>query len=354
MKKFLLLGASALLTLPSGAQTDYHGFSIDASQALIDNPFNQALGEPWYRNNKQISLQAFYQPEYSTLTVNEELTEWEHGTTTHTDAKGKFGDLTSNATSHKGTQNYHVDLALKEGLVNGAVLKAEMSDNGLCYVTVPEQYYVNNELVDVPPTGGDIRIRFFMLSGDKGRINDADNPLSHTEDITGVYLTVDAPSTVRITSDFTEAAPTAFDGKKMDSGTTDQLGAVSRVASFPLPSTKGNGPEDISYTGKAEKCWNLFTYKRTSDTYAFPINTVDIVFYGVKPGERVGWTNYQTLHDGYTPKAYSSTSGIDAPARDVTDTTADYYTLQGIKVSRPSKGVYLMRRGSDVRKIVLK
>lgn len=346
MRKTLLLSSIAICASYAMAQTDYHGFDIDASQQLIDNKLRGTLPKEVYRINKALTLQVLYQPEYRPMTANEELTAYEHGTTT-----GLVGTAFTDFAGQNGANE--VNASLQAGKINGMVLTSEMDNNGLSYVTIPQQYYYNGELVDAPDTGGDIRIRFFMESNDKGRINDSE--ICHTDDITGVYLTVDAPSTVTIQNNFVQAnTTTKFDGTKMDSGITDQLGAVQRTASFNLPSTNGNGPQDISYIGKATNCWNLFTYKRTSDAYAFPISCVDIVFYGVKPGERIGWTNYQTLHEGYTPKKYNATSGIETEMADDSAAPAEYYNLQGVKVSTPSGGIFIERRGSVSRKVVFK
>ncbi len=344
MKKTLLISAIVFSSLSLSAQ-DYHGFDINASQQLIDNKLRGTLPKEVYRINKALTLQVLYQPEFRPMTASDDLTSYTQGTTTGI-VSNKFVDFAS----PNGT--YEVNASLKAGYMDGMVLTSVMAENGLAYVTIPDQYYKDGELVDVPASGGDIRVRFVTESNDKGRLNDSE--ACHTEDITGVYLTVDAPSTVAISNNFVQAnTTTKFDGSKA-TGTSDELGAVQRTATFNLPSTKGNGPEDITYVGKATNCWNLFTYKRTSDTYAFPICYVDIVFKGVKPGERVGWTNYQTLHEGYTPKAYTGTSAIEGVAGDDVDIPAEYYTLQGVKVDNPSVGIYIMHKGSTSRKIVIR
>lgn len=340
MKKFLLLCVAAATAITAGAQTDYHGFNIDASQALIDNQLRGALDKEVYRIGKALTMQVLYQPEYRHTQANADLTAFEYGTTTAS-VKNKFADLTkADATQTQA--------ALEAGTVDGFLVKATMDANGLAYVTVPEQYYKGGSLVDTPAEGGDFRVRFVMESADKGRINDLDE--MHCDDITGVYVTIDAPATVTIENDFVQAnTSTKFDGTNA-TGTTDQLGAMQRTATFPLPSTKGNGPEDITYTSKPTNCYNLFTYKRESDVYAFPICYVDIVFHGVKPGERVGWTNYQTLHEGYTPNEFS---GVESIAAEDADAPAVYYNLQGMEVSNPQTGLYIERRGKSVRKIIL-
>lgn len=341
MKKFLLLCVAAATAMTAGAQTTYHGFNIDASQALIDNQLRGALDKEVYRIGKALTMQVLYQPEYRHTQANADLTAFEFGTTTAL-VSNKFADLTK-------ADAAQTQAALEAGTVDGFLVKATMDANGLAYVAVPEQYYQSGTLVDTPAEGGDLRVRFVMESADKGRINDLDE--MHCEDITGVYVTIDAPATVTIENDFVQAnTSTKFDGSKA-TGTPDELGAMQRTATFPLPSTKGNGPEDLTYTGEPTNSYNLFTYKRESDTYAFPICYVDIVFHGVKPGERVGWTNYQSLHEGYTPNEFS---GVESITAEDSDAPAVYYNLQGMEVTNPQTGLYIERRGKSVRKIILR
>lgn len=340
MKKSLLFAAALTVGSVAIAQ-DYHGFCIDATQALIDNVMRQPLST--YRlEDKAITLQVLYQPKYAPITVNEELTEWTPGTTIYGDP------LTDYTAPNDGVT---IVEALLAGQIDGQVLKSVMDPNGLAYVTVPEQYYQDGELIDVPATGGDIRVRFCLESKSKSRIGDT--PDCYVTDITGVYVTVDAPSTVSITSDFTQGNTTTSFNADGATGTTDQLGGIQRCAFFELPSTAGNGPQDISFTGKAKGSYNLFDYRRPKkDTNGFPLNSVDIVFYGVKPGQRVGWTNYQTLHEGYTPKALAGIEAIGIT--DDTDAPVEYFNLQGIKVDEPANGIYIRRQGSTVSKVVIR
>jgi len=49
------------------------------------------------------------------------------------------------------------------------------------------------------------------------------------------------------------------------------------------------------------------------------------------------------------------TSGAQSVITDETsDAPAEYYTLSGVRVQRPTKGIYIMRKGSTVRKIVVR
>ena len=37
-----------------------------------------------------------------------------------------------------------------------------------------------------------------------------------------------------------------------------------------------------------------------------------------------------------------------------TDAQAEYYTLQGVRVDNPSPGIYICRKGSNVKKIIVR
>ncbi len=59
-----------------------------------------------------------------------------------------------------------------------------------------------------------------------------------------------------------------------------------------------------------------------------------------------GTTEYFTADD-------ADTSGISAPAAEAAAESEVYYNLQGIEVKHPSRGIYIMRRGTTLRKISL-
>lgn len=347
MKKCLLFAGLAC-TLAASAQ--YHGFSINASQELIDNVVGKELTTNAYRiEGKAITLQVLYQPEYKIQTVDDALKNWQPGTTTKLDGTTCM-DYSSPATAESSGQK-EVNESLKAGNIDGMVLKSYMGADGLAYAEMPTQYYKGGELTAVPATGGDIRVRFCTESTSKSRLGDEAS--CHVSDITGVYVTVSAPSTVKITSDYVQAnTTTTFNAGAPDA---DEAGKVQRLAYFEMPSTTSTAPQDIKFEGKAKGSWNLFTYKRTKqgDQYGFPLRYIDIVFYGVKPGEKVGWTNYQSLHAGYTPTAYTG-AGVNDIMVDEENVPVEYYNLQGVKVANPENGLYIMRQGSKTTKVMVK
>lgn len=346
----------ALCAGAATAQTDYHGFSINAGQELIDNPVHGIImNEKVYNHLFGINIYGLYQPHYSVIKPNDDKTSYEHGSTTTTE-DGAFVDLTLTS-DPEATSSFidNTEASLTAGKLDGAVVNFTMGNDGLMYMQVPEKYYFGGSLVDVPSTGGDLRIRFLMYYADKGRLND--NEELRTNDITGVYATINAPATVTTTVNFVQGnTATEFTASKT-STLNDKLGKVQRTAEYILGSTKGLGPEDLKYEGDPGACDNLVHYKReknkpqNNDKYAFPLTAVDLVFKNVKPGEKVGWTNLQTLHEGYTPVKYEG-SGVESIFGDDADAEPEYYNLQGIKVVNPENGIFIERRGSSVRKVV--
>lgn len=368
MKKSLLFLTMALCGSYAMAQNSYHGFRVNATQELIDNPYKQTLSPATYPLERGLNVVVMYQPEYIVAKPNATKDGFIHGSTTGMELNSKnkmeFADY-SKVTGDDEKTSDQSQKNLEAGKMDGMLITPKMEANGLMYLTVPEQYYKGGQLVAAPATGGDIRVRFFTyaedLDGAAGRINDTDE--LHTEDINGIFATIDAPSTVKLTVNFVQAnTTTTFNTGCVDGALNDKYddatGNWQRTAVFELPSTKGNGPEDIRKdisdpVADAVQCGNLMKYARWSkkdskvtDKYAFPLTCVDIVFYGVKPGEKVGWTNLQTLHAGYTPSVVESIFTEDA------NVEPEYYNLQGIKVANPENGIFIERRGNVSRKVV--
>lgn len=352
MKKSLLFLTMALCGSYAVAQ-NYHGFSVNATQELIDNPYKQQLSAETYYLKKGLNIKILFQPEYKPITPNPDNTI-NDGTTSGLFGGNEFVDYTQVTSEGDPTED-----AVTSGKIDGFVVTPKMDANGLMYFEVPEQYYKAGQLVATPATGGDFRVRFTTYSSDgaeeKCRINDTE--FLHTDDMTGIFVTVDAPSTVKITCNFVQANTTTTFNTGHVGGTKndkydDAYGKIQRTAVFELPSTKGNGPEDIQTSSEAVQFANLMKYARIkasgaiTDPYAFPLTNVDLVFKGVKPGEKVGWTNLQTLHDGYTPSAVESIFTEDA------NVEPEYYNLQGIKVANPENGIFIERRGNVSRKVV--
>jgi hypothetical protein len=358
LKLYAILAAS-LLTCGSMLADDvnYHGFHINASQELIDNDTETALPTSVWNVGGMMTLQAIYQPDYHPIMVDASFNKVSDATTV-LGAAGKLIDYA--APYQSGTTFYTPGESMTEGKIDGAVLEFEMGEDGLAYVTSPTQYYKGGVLTDAPAEGGDIRVRFCTRnSGDSSASRIGDTEGCRADDITGVFVTVSAPANTAVESHYVQANMTTTFTAKAGGPNDDALGKVQRTAIFSLGSTtKDNAPEDIKSTEWATNSWNLFTYKRTdNDTWGFPIRFVDIVFKGVKPGEKVGWTNYQGLHEGYTPTTYQqlvassvANVGVDADS----NAAVEYFNLQGVRVDNPTTGLYIQRQGAKATKVLVK
>ena len=93
MKKTLLISAIALSIVSAYAE-EYHGFSIDASQELIDNTVGTKLSAEAYRlEGKAITLQVLYQPAYTPVLVDEALSKiTTPGSTLSADAQKDYAE----------------------------------------------------------------------------------------------------------------------------------------------------------------------------------------------------------------------------------------------------------------------
>jgi hypothetical protein len=334
----------------------YHGFRLRATQELIDAPLKvdetaenydeqYAIYQKVWNVGKTLGMFIIFQPEYNPIMVNNDLTEIVKAGTTVLGTPGKLTDYGAPVSVENGTEVYVGD-SFTNGTIPGILLTPELGSDGLIYVTCPSQCYVNGKLADV--TGGDIRVRFGTLNSDKGRLGDSAD--CYVLDITGVQATISAPTTVEVSSHYTQAnLTTTF--------TTDALGKIQRAQIFPLGhTTEANVPQDLLYEGPGTNCIDLCSYQRSGkDEYGFPLRYVDIVYQGVKTGEKVGWANYQSLHSGYTPEAYTAPAGIATIGVDAdSNAPVEYFNLQGVRVENPTAGLYIQRQGSKATKVLVK
>ncbi len=64
-------------------------------------------------------------------------------------------------------------------------------------------------------------------------------------------------------------------------------------------------------------------------------------------GEGVNVTKVEILRSGTTGiEGISTDNGADCPV--------EYYNLQGVKVNTPSAGIYICRKGSDIKKVIIR
>lgn len=354
MKKLFLVVAMAAISLSATAQ--YHGFSINASRPLLNNAVGEVLDSAFYngRKGKTVSVFALYAPVYKPMSVDS-LGNLVEGTWTKKDTKGTTMTMNTLERASK---------AISDGVEDAAVLTAELSEDGLCYYTVPSKYMKGETEIAAPDSGAVIRIRFDLAaSPNKSRLGDLED--LRVNDISGVYLTVAAPQRAIVTTNFVQGDnATAYAADKGTPEYADNIGQAERTAVFELGSPeKDNKPVDLKFEGKASQCANVFSYKRTGkDANGYPLRYVDIVFYNLKPGDKVGWTNLQTLHEGYTPTTYAETldwfKGSSAGIKNVivdNNAAVEYYNLQGIKVNNPTKGdILIKRQGNKTSKTIIR
>lgn len=341
-----------ILLLSSGAilAQNYHGIRLNASQELIDNDADTNIPSEAFEQGAPINIITLFQPEYRPVMANEDLTNLTWGTTV-------VGDKVP--CTNKKCVDYAASIDacntnLLAGKMNGLVVGPTMGSDGLMYLTVPTECYIDGEK-KAYNEGGDFLIRIDLGTGStKTRLGDAEN--FRVDDITGVYMTVSAPTYVTVTANFAQANTTTTFKSSAGGPDSDELGCLQRHAVFEMPAVSiANTPCDLRMEGKAKSFYNLFTYKRnsTGDPYGFPLKYVEIVFHGLKAGDKVGWTNYQSLHDGYIPVAYNNQSSIEEIAVD-NDESEVYYNLQGIRVINPNSGCYIRKKGQTVTKVRIK
>ncbi len=311
MNKILLTATMVLAGAAGMSAQGYHGFALNASRELVSNRIGTSgnairmLSASADQHKRTITVMPIFEPQHKVLTPNEEKTEFtEIGSwLSYNESDGTFTDLFSLTAASKNTV---------AGTLDGIVLTATMGDDGLMYVTIPETCYVNGVLT--PVTQGDL---CFRLDTYKSPYRIGDKDAYTNEGMNGTYATVSAPEGVRVTVDYIQANTTTafnmpYEGYE---AYADCLGGCPRTAVFELgtiPAGKGNQPVDLQSSGPATHGDNILKYRRRdktnpsvlTDTRGFPMRWVDIVFYGVKPGDRIGWTNLQSLHDGYTPVPY--------------------------------------------------
>ena len=87
-------------------------------------------------------------------------------------------------------------------------------------------------------------------------------------------------------------------------------------------------------------------YKTVKPVFTANKNINGIQFYAEKDGVESDVVNLSVSHDGTSTGIMEV--GVDANA------PVEYYNLQGVRVSQPANGIYLMRQGSKVVKVLVK
>lgn len=243
------------------------------------------------------------------------------------------------------------EASLTGGEIDGAWV-VPTHEQGMAYATVPAQYYKDGALTDVPAAGS-VRFRIAYY-GSGFRPGDTDQ--LYVYDTKSIFCTASAPAGTKMNAYVVAASAGTFKESIHPSG--DQAnGTYFHTVFYDFPDMVANNTiTDIQTTGDAYGATNLFEYRRAGkDENGFPCKYFDVVFRGLKAGDKVGLCNYQTVYDGYTPHGYDfEHSAVETLATDANNAPVEYFNLQGIRVENPQAGgLYIRRQGSDVKKVVM-
>lgn len=322
MKKFYLI-ASALLC-GSAMIAQNHNVDIEFTEEFI-----AADGSP-------VHLEALYVPSYSPAKSADEP-----GTAI---IDGK--DKTTPASVIANLENADFD---------GMPLEVTLGQDGLAYVNFPTEAYINGTLT--PVSEGDIRLRI-AFGGSPSRPGDTHDLYVH--DMTGIYATVSAPAGTKINGYVVAASCAIFKTTEHPTGDPEN-GKYFHTVMYDFEDlTANNTPTNIQTTGEAYGALNLFTFRRPTkgldgcDAEGFPCKYFDVVFRGIKSGQKVGLCNYQTLYKGITPHPYDASASISTIGSDDANAPVEYFNLQGMRVENPTSGLYIKRQGQTTEKVLVK
>ena len=340
MKKSYAIGTMVLLAFGTTfVAQSYHGLNRPFTEEFVNNTKNGTnLTEYWdaeKTSQKVFWLETAYHPDYQFPVSLENPRPW--------NTKNADNSPTEDKLQGK----------LDDGTYDGAVLKPTY-DNQMAGVTIPDQYYKGGALAAVPATG---TVRFRIAAGGSpNRMGDSYD--FHAMDMNGFYFTVSAPAGVTVDAGIVSANGTQDMG---DGNGTCYHVPYLEMGAVPVANT----PVDMTME-KDNQQWKgatiLFTFKRPNkgfegcDAAGFPVKYWDVVFRGVKAGDKIGLGNYQTLHPGYTPVTGTS-AGIGAGVEEISfdeNAPVEYFNLQGMRVANPENGIYIVRQGSKTTKVFVK
>lgn len=323
MKKSLLITSVLLCAASMSAQN--HNVDINFTPEFVNGEIDEVF------------LEALYVSEYTPSTSNAIP-----GTTVSADGKELAG-------------RDHAEENIQNGDLDGLFLTITRGDDGLAYVTCPSEAYIGGQLQ--PVTKGDIRMRI-AYSGSPNRPGDSHD--LYVYDMTGIYATVSATAGTKLNGYVVAASCATFKSTEHPSGDPAN-GKYFHTAFYDFPAVStDNTPENIQTTGDVYGATNLFTFRRPTkglekcDAAGFPCKYFDIVFRGIKAGEKVGLCNYQTLYEGLTPHPYDASASIMGIAGDDANAPVEYFNLQGMRIENPTSGLYIKRQGSITEKILVK
>ncbi len=245
---------------------------------------------------------------------------------------------------------------------------ADNFKNGYLEVTVPDKKDYPRTEASTPnwqpmPAENNVMNFHICLGSEPYRINDPKNTLSATGDeaqlhgCTGVYVGIKAPAGCTVKAYLNCSSMSESKYGEDTSGTTwnkNFYGTVSTAAFDFADVCDGNYKEMTS--GAPYNCLAAMNFSNTKYPTGYCVKFLDIAVYGVKPGDVIGFGGIQTLHDGWTPKPFLNTSGVNDIYVDNSDAPVEIYNLNGVRVNNENlaPGVYVKRQGTETSKFIVK
>lgn len=252
--------------------------------------------------------------------------------------------------------------------VDGDIKDANF-ENGYLEVTVPSKMDYPRTDPEEPvlkdmPASGNVMDFHICLGGKPARINDAGNTLSATGDecqlngCTGAYVGIKAPAgcTVKLFLGCSQISEKNYLADTSGIAWNPNFYGTISPAVFDFAEACDGTYKEMT-SGAPYNCLAGMNYSTTSWPKGYCVKYIDVVVYGVKPGDKVGFGGVQTLHDGWTPKEF--VAGWNAGVNDLSaeeNQATEYYNLQGMKVNDANlaPGIYVKRQGSKSTKVVVK
>lgn len=236
---------------------------------------------------------------------------------------------------------------------------------GYLEITVPEKMDYPRLYPEEPKwvnfTSDCNTVDFHICLGTKPyRINDAANTLSATKeraylrDCSGAYVGISAPKgcTVKVFLSCSSIGKDKYLADKSGIDWNPNFYDTTSPIEFDFDEICDGTYREMTSQAPSN-CLAGMKYKSTDWPDGYCVKYIDVVVYGVKPGDKVGFGGIQTLHLGWTPKEFVKGSGVEE-IYDNTPTPVEIYNLQGVRIteSEPSPGIYIRRQGEKVTKFI--
>lgn len=360
-KSLLLTAACAGVALGVAAQDEasHHGFYWKPESFDLD---------PYVTNVSAAdkSLTLWFTPEVVMPMFNEEGTALLESTVYANNATTM---LVRHSTINNTEKNFYWQKVTGTALNDYADDYVVWEENGMCKVTIPNQIDYPRTDAETPnwaPAPATGCLLFHLTLGSApARINDPGNGLSATwedaylSDCNGMYVGIQAPAGCTVKSFLTTSNINRANLNKDLSGTVypSCLDDKAQTAAFDYDVVcDGNYHEYTS--GEAYNALAGLKYVSLKWPNGYCTKYVDVVVYGVKPGDVVGFAGVQTLHPGWTGQEFieGGGAGVDAIGIDNADAPVEYFNIQGMRVNNDNltPGLYIKRQGTATSKILVK